>query len=650
MPVSPDAGEAFARGLVEVYAETEREMMAAIGRRLEKGIDGPSWYQEKLSEVSALRKELEDRLAGKTAAIEKAVESGIGRAYGTGVQAASNEMTQVGLTAAFSGMNRDAIEAIVQETLGQLGSTQFAILRQTEDAYRKVVGEVGSQIVSGGLTRREASSRALEKFAARGIKGFTDSAGRRWNLDTYAEMTMRTASGRAHVEGALRRYQDLGPEGDLVIVSDSPEECPLCRPYEGKVLSQSGDSGRYEALSSAISAGLFHPNCTHSLGLYVPGLTSPMKKTENPRGYEERVEQRRLERKVREWKRREAAAIDPKARARARKRRQAWNQKLEDHIDRHDRKRLRYRESIKGSKVDAPKVSKVTAPKSVAPPRGARGEVLGADLMESGASVARIADARKDAVFSGFRSTFDDAMRSLDEALYDLDPKFRDLFAGVTERVKTFKYRGSSSAGRKNPITTLGETSISGRRDFGAPGGIRVDPNSLTMEIEFRRSAGIDAFQEWNARGLAAQARGQDALREFFDEFPRPVMKEVIDAPAEDLAQTILHELTHAIDDLDNLALREKIVRDGIQTKVRQVYNSGNGDGAFWYAASDPAEGVAELARMYVFGTVRQSTGSGLGSTASNLTGAQWRKKYPDLAAWVEREVFSHIDDFIAGG
>ena len=264
---------------------------------------------------------------------------------------------------------------------------------------------------------------------------------------------------------------------------------------------------------------------------------------------------------------------------------------------------------------------------------------MGADLLEDGASVVRSVDARKDSVFAGFRASLDEAMKDIDRALYDLNPQFRDLFAGVSGRVKKFNYRGSSSAGRKNPITKLGETTVRGTRT--PSGGLKVDPSTLEVEIEFRRSARFDEFMEWNQRGLAAQKKGDDALRKFFDEYPRPVMGEVTDADVRDLAETVLHELTHAIDDLEDLALREKIVRDGIQERISQVYSNGNGDPAFWYAASDPAEGVAELARMYVYGTEGSTiTTSNVGS----LTGKAWRETYPDLADWVEKEVFGKID------
>src|SRR5690606_31642181 len=96
---------------------------------------------------------------------------------------------------------------------------------------------------------------------------------------------------------------------DLVYVNDSPEECPICRLWEGKVLSITGRTPGYPTVDQARADGLWHPNCTHGTSPYIPGLTRLPTNTENPRGYEEKRRQRAIERQIRKWKRREAAAI-----------------------------------------------------------------------------------------------------------------------------------------------------------------------------------------------------------------------------------------------------------------------------------------------------------------------------------------------------
>jgi hypothetical protein len=130
-------------------------------------------------------------------------------------------------------------------------------------------------------------------------------------------MTTRTSSGRAMIDGRTETYQADGR--NFVIVSDSPEECKLCRPFEGKGLSLNGEGVGTKVggipiiatLAQARSDGLHHPNCRHDLRPIIPGLTRPFASTSDPAGDTIRTEQRRLERKKRALRRVEAVQLTP---------------------------------------------------------------------------------------------------------------------------------------------------------------------------------------------------------------------------------------------------------------------------------------------------------------------------------------------------
>ena len=75
-------------------------------------------------------------------------------------------------------------------------------------------------------------------------------------------------------EGEVRKQ--LGET--LVIISHHATSCPLCQPFENKVLIDDvysggkADDGDYMLLSQAMAEGLFHPRCRHGLGTYYPEL------------------------------------------------------------------------------------------------------------------------------------------------------------------------------------------------------------------------------------------------------------------------------------------------------------------------------------------------------------------------------------------
>jgi hypothetical protein len=162
-------------------------------------------------------------------------------------------------------------------------------------------------------------------------------------------MAVRTAAGRAAIQGHTDRLAAAGQQ--LVVVSDAPLECPLCRPWEGRVLALSGAPGPREVavqhatrdgetvrvhvagtLPEARAAGLLHPNCRHNVGIYLPGITRRPQSPPHPQGatYEDTQRQRYYERQVRAWKRRQAVALDEAARRRAGRQVRAYQARIRD--------------------------------------------------------------------------------------------------------------------------------------------------------------------------------------------------------------------------------------------------------------------------------------------------------------------------------
>lgn len=315
MPVSPDGGYRFAKALADLYADAAQHLLALVSQRLAVGIDRRGWAELKLSEVLRLRRDAQRLVAALADQVDASLYGLLADAYASGVLAAGGpgvREASAGIVAA----NRGAVQAYAAELADTVQATHTRILRQAEDVYRQVIADTAGQVVTGVQSRREAAARAVSRLAGAGVRGFTDRAGRSWELGSYVEMATRTAAGQAHVQGGLDRYTQQGRY--LVIVSNAPEECELCRPYEGRVLSLSGREptpGEVEGhtyggtLAEARDRGLLHPNCRHALSAFVPGLTKPRgAPTADPEGDRLRQRQRALERDVRETKRAVAAA------------------------------------------------------------------------------------------------------------------------------------------------------------------------------------------------------------------------------------------------------------------------------------------------------------------------------------------------------
>lgn len=397
MALSGEQIEATTRTLVDLYRDAEQAILAEVTRRLATGIDAADWQAKRLGALATVRAALEQVLALVAADASDRIRGMLAAAYRSGQATATAGIParllprdpDAGRAAGViraQGIRAGVMESLAAALLDDVGQRHSNVLRHVVDVYRSVVQRATAVSVVGGMTRRQASQWAYQKFIDQGVTSFADVRGRQWRLSSYVEMAARTVTQRAAVQGQTDRLTTLGI--DLVIVSDSPRECERCRPWEGTILSISGaQRGRVEMPSAldegrtvtvdvagtveqARAAGLQHPNCTHSLRAYLPGATRrPAKPTANPDGYEAKQRQRHIERQIRRWKEREAGALTPEAKTAARAKVRAWQKSMREHLAANpELKRLRYREQPGAGNRPASMPSLTTAPTPPTPP------------------------------------------------------------------------------------------------------------------------------------------------------------------------------------------------------------------------------------------------------------------------------------------
>lgn len=367
MPVSPDMAEDLAAAVSSLYEQAELALIEKITKALAEGLDSPLWVQLKLAAVGNLQAAIQEIIAALAADSAGAIHQAVSEAYERGQQAAIVELgalaTGPALAAAEALPSAAAVDRLAAALVQETGATHLRILRSGLDVYRQVIAKASAAPLLGATTRREAAGRALQEFAQRGVTGFVDRSGRAWNLTSYVEMATRSAVGRAAVEAHTDRLAAAGVE--LVVVSDSPEECERCRPWEGKVLRRDGSSGADEvevehatedgqmvrvrvagSLPEARAAGLLHPNCRHNISIYLPGVTRPRPKPPSRATYEQTQQQRYFERQIRAWKRRAAAAVDDAQRTRANARVRDYQGRIRELVSETGLPRKSHREQI----------------------------------------------------------------------------------------------------------------------------------------------------------------------------------------------------------------------------------------------------------------------------------------------------------------
>ena len=246
------------------------------------------------------------------------------------------------------------LKQLILATNKLLNNASFQILRNAEDAYTKIMAHATTGLLSGTDTRIQASQKMLNEMSAKGITSFVDKAGRSWSLSSYAEMCARTVSSHAALQGHIDRQLEVGE--DLVKVSSIGTTCPVCQRWQGVVLSISGKSPKYHSLDEAKSAGLFHPNCKHTLEMYIPELDDTEHEgkvepdeydpsTTSSKRYVLIQQQRSNERNIRYWKRRRATAITPDEQLKANDKVKYWQYKNMLHCEKNGLRRQYSREA-----------------------------------------------------------------------------------------------------------------------------------------------------------------------------------------------------------------------------------------------------------------------------------------------------------------
>jgi hypothetical protein len=334
---SPAQAEDLATPVSDLFAAAELELLGHLARAIGQETDPSRWADRRVWVNGGLRSAVDTTSAALRRNTTRATEIALLDAYDRGRTSAVADLGRLNAAAARTVRSAARSTASPRQLAAAVEQDMRPLYRRittaVTDAYRRIMGRAAAS----EHARQGIAQQGLNAFAGRGITGLIDDRGRSWSMTGYAATRMRTATGRALIDGHTDLLADVGL--GLVLVSDSPLQCPLCRPWERQILTLGPDPGSRTvwahqavgerqtvpvrvagSLAEARLAGLYHPNCTHSVSVYLPGVTEIPGPVVAPAraSYEASQQQRYLEQQLRAWHRREAVALDDAARRRAR--------------------------------------------------------------------------------------------------------------------------------------------------------------------------------------------------------------------------------------------------------------------------------------------------------------------------------------------
>jgi hypothetical protein len=293
------------------------------------------WAVAKLSRSREYQKQAEKIIKKYGDKVEKETNAAVSQAY----VERSTELLHIKPVIGFA-PNVGAILALQNDIASNFRIAQYSALRTAEDIYRNSVIQAAQLYVGGQADLFNAVDVATAEFRAKGINSIVYANGNRVNIASYAEMALRTVLSRSAAEAQGQVMDEWGEH--LIIMASLGSTCPLCAPWQGRVLIDdvyahgTSAEGDYPLLSTAISEGLFHPNCRHVPGSpYFEDISSkpkPKSKEEVQARYEAEQQQRYLERQKRYWLRQEAGLSEPDKQAKARLLVKSYNKRLREHI------------------------------------------------------------------------------------------------------------------------------------------------------------------------------------------------------------------------------------------------------------------------------------------------------------------------------
>lgn len=281
--------EAFERIENELIDSMMRNFSRHRAEETKEGYNWTQWQAEQLKSLEEYRKHNAKKFGKRFKTINSKVEEMIRTAKADGNASQEAEILEAvkdgfkapkkpsaHSTAEFFKVNDRKLDALIKSTTDDLKRAETAVLRMSNDKYRKAIFNAQVAMNTGAVTYEKAVDMACKDMFNAGLNCVEYKNGARHTLSDYADMAVKTANKRAYLRGEGEKRAEWGVS--LVVVNSRQGGCPDCAKYIGKVFiddvysNGKKSDGNYPLLSTAIKNGLFHPRCKDSTSTYYPEL------------------------------------------------------------------------------------------------------------------------------------------------------------------------------------------------------------------------------------------------------------------------------------------------------------------------------------------------------------------------------------------
>lgn len=344
--------EAFERIENELIDSMMRNFSRHRAEETKEGYNWTQWQAEQLKSLEEYRKHNAKKFGKRFKTINGKVEEMIRTAKADGNASQEAEILEAvkdgfkapkkpseHSTTEFFKVNDRKLDALIKSTTDDLKRAETAVLRMSNDKYRKAIFNTQVAMNTGAVTYEKAVDIACKDMLNAGLNCVEYKNGARHTLSDYADMAVKTANKRAYLRGEGEKRAEWGMS--LVVVNSRQGGCPDCAKYIGRVFiddvysNGKKSDGNYPLLSTAIKNGLFHPRCKDSTSTYYPeldDLDAPLsddeiKELDRQRGIEEK--QQYAQRQAERFDRRAEYSLDEDNKRIAQTRANEWHDRAD---------------------------------------------------------------------------------------------------------------------------------------------------------------------------------------------------------------------------------------------------------------------------------------------------------------------------------
>lgn len=343
--------EAFERIENELIDSMMRNFSRHRAEETKEGYNWTQWQAEQLKNLEEYRRKNAKKFGKRFKSINSKVEEMIRTAKADGNASQEAEILEAvkdgfktpkkpseHSTAEFFKVNDRKLDALIKSTTDDLKRAETAVLRMSNDKYRKAIFNAQVAMNTGAVTYEKAVDIACKDMLNAGLNCVEYKNGARHTLSDYADMAVKTANKRAYLRGEGEKRAEWGVS--LVVVNSRQGGCTDCAKYIGKVFiddvysNGKKSDGNYPLLSTAIKNGLFHPRCKDSTSTYYEEITtlepvSPEEEAEMDRRERLEEKQQYAERQAQRFDRRAEYSLDEDNKRIAQTRADEWHDRAD---------------------------------------------------------------------------------------------------------------------------------------------------------------------------------------------------------------------------------------------------------------------------------------------------------------------------------